>query len=584
MLVFAVSNDMPIRWAYWKRILAGAIFGLYIAHLLYFLNPQVDITLGRLAAVTIAYGVVCGALFGTLLWLLRMARVRIFGGSAPGTAYRPHGFGFVVLAAFVAAAIYWMHLAAFRIYLPINAVRLLSKATNLITVTAFALLLLWFAERNADRRTSRILFLTGVVLIAISSFFLYQRRDRYRAGTPQGVIANIGTIAGRRPVILVTIRNLPYDWILTLTGEGSLPFFERARSHGYLTRLEPFPTLSAKALWASVATGKLPFRHGVTGRFAYRSPINGSNPAERFLIIPSGIGFQAWGLIPPVRRMSTTLPSGDALPVWSVFERLGIRAAVFAWPWSEPAGAARLVTDRYFERGAQKSDEVIPPSYVAEVAGLAQAPPAALVQRFNGTGEARPRILDGLATDLTSVELLRRSAADPQFGLTVGTLGGLEQAQRAIHIFTNDLPPRSTLKGEVLRAYVEQLDRSLGALATEFPGALLMVVAPSGPVPPRVASTPWAVISELVEPEDPSADDGFVLIEGEGTVHAEKTRAAAAVDVVPTLLYAAGLPVARDMDGSVLSDAFSDEMLRRNPLSVVQTYEAKQLIVRRAPR
>ena len=35
-----------IRWAYLKRVLAGAIFGLYIANLLYFLNPQVDITLG----------------------------------------------------------------------------------------------------------------------------------------------------------------------------------------------------------------------------------------------------------------------------------------------------------------------------------------------------------------------------------------------------------------------------------------------------------------------------------------------------------------------------------------------------------
>ena len=38
------SRDMPIRWAYLKRVLAGAIFGLYITNLLYFLNPQIDIT------------------------------------------------------------------------------------------------------------------------------------------------------------------------------------------------------------------------------------------------------------------------------------------------------------------------------------------------------------------------------------------------------------------------------------------------------------------------------------------------------------------------------------------------------------
>ncbi|HEX9493919.1 MAG TPA: hypothetical protein VGA33_11700, partial [Thermoanaerobaculia bacterium] len=156
---------MKIRWAYLKRVLAGAIFGLYIAHLLYFLNPQVDITPGRLATVTIIYGLICGILFGTALWLLRLLRVKIFGKPESDGAYRAHGFGYVVLAAFIAAALYWMHLYVFRIgYLPIGAVRVLSKATNLITITAFALLLLWVIERNADRRQSRIIFITGVVL------------------------------------------------------------------------------------------------------------------------------------------------------------------------------------------------------------------------------------------------------------------------------------------------------------------------------------------------------------------------------------------------------------------------------------
>jgi CPA1 family monovalent cation:H+ antiporter len=70
---------VPIRWAYLKRVLAGAIFGLYMVHLLYFLNPQVDITPGRLATVTIIYGLTCGILFGTVLWLLRVLRVRADG-------------------------------------------------------------------------------------------------------------------------------------------------------------------------------------------------------------------------------------------------------------------------------------------------------------------------------------------------------------------------------------------------------------------------------------------------------------------------------------------------------------------------
>lgn len=567
---------MPIRWAYLKRVLAGAIFGLYIANLLYFLNPQIDITPGRLATVTIVYGLICGLLFGTALWLLRALRVRLFRKPETDGAFRPHGFGFVVLAAFLAAAIYWMHLEVFRIYLPVGAIRVLSKATNLITGTAFALLLIWFFERNAKRRTSRLLFLAGVVLIAVSSVFLYQRRDSYRTERAV-VVAEIGTVAGQRPVIVVAIRNLPYDWILTLAGEGSLPFFDQARTHGYLTRLEPFPTISPKSLWASVATGKLPFRHGVTGRLGYATPLNRAR--ERFLILPAGVGFKAWGLIPPVKRISTPLPAGLSLPLWTLFERAGLHATVIGWPWSEPAGATRVVTDRYFEDASRNARNILPPRFAAEIARLQTAPLDAETQRFNGTGNARPRIVSGLAADLTSMAVLRASA--PAFPIAICTLGGFEQAQRAIHIFSDDLPPRSTVKGLVLRAYAEQLDRMLSDLARDYPNHMVVVVSPSGPVPPQLPATPYALLRDFINPEDPSSDDGFVLVHGAGIVHSDKPRAALAVDVVPTVLYIAGLPVGRDMDGSVLSEAFSEEWLRKNPLSLVQTYEAQQLVVRR---
>jgi len=541
-----------IRWAYLKRVLAGAIFGLYMAHLLYFLNPQVDITPGRLATVTLIYGVICGVLFGTALWLLRVLRVKIFGKSDGDGAYRAHGFGYVVLAAFIAAALYWMHLYVVRIgLLPIGAVRVLAKATNLITSTAFALLLLWFVERNADRRQSRIIFIVGVALIAVSAFFLYQRRDNYRTEKQSVVVADVGTVAGQRPVIVVAVRNLPYDWILTLTGEGSLPFFDQARKNAYFTRLEPFPSLNPSALWASIATGKLPFRHGVTGRFAYRTPLNGRDPAERFLILPSGVGFGVWGLIPPVERISAQLPAGDALPLWDVFNRLGLNAAVIDWP----AAAA-------------------PPSFPAVT------PSVAVVQRFNGSGRAKERIIKGLAGDLTTTARIRAFAGDRRYALVIGALNGFEEAQRGIHIFTNDLPPRSTMKGEVLRAYAEQIDAMIGSIAHQFPDHLLVVVSPSGPVPQPLPATPYALLRDWISAEDPGADDGFALIAG--AAHPEKPSPASPDDIVPTVLYAAGLPVGRDMDGRVLTDAFTDEQLRSNPLSLVQTYEAKQLLVRRA--
>src|SRR4029078_6513579 len=101
------------------------------------------------------------------------------------------------------------------------------------------------------------------------------------------------------------------------------------------------------ALWASLATGKLPYRHGVTGRFSYRTPLNGADPAERFLLLPSGVGVRAWGLMPPVKRISAQLPAGDAMPLWSMFERVSFGAAVINWPSATVGGATHVLTRKH---------------------------------------------------------------------------------------------------------------------------------------------------------------------------------------------------------------------------------------------
>ena len=64
--------------------------------------------------------------------------------------------------------------------------------------------------------------------------------------------------------------------------------------------------------------------------------------------------------------------------------------------------------------------------------------------------------------------------------------------------------------------------------------------------------------------EDPGADDGFVLVAGPGAAHKENPPSAFVVDVVPTVLFAAGLPVGRDMDGRVLAELFTEPPVIRH--------------------
>ena len=60
---------------------------------------------------------------------------------------------------------------------------------------------------------------------------------------------------------------------------------------------------------------------------------------------------------------------------------------------------------------------------------------------------------------------------------------------------------------------------------------------------------------------------------GEG-VQPGSIRPAELVDMVPTLLYGLGFPIARDLDGAVLTTAFGTAFLARRPLTFLPSYEA----------
>jgi hypothetical protein len=174
------------------------------------------------------------------------------------------------------------------------------------------------------------------------------------------------------------------------------------------------------------------------------------------------------------------------------------------------------------------------------------------------------------------------ASVDGNRALTVVALEGFEKAQRALHIFANELPPRASAKGEAVRAYAQQLDRLIASIVAEHPDHVIVICSPSAVTPPALPSNAYALSMKAISRDDPGADDGFVLITGPGTAHRENPRAARVVDVVPTVLFAAGLPLGRDMDGQILSDAFDEETLRASTLSAIQTYEAERVVVRRA--
>ena len=70
------------------------------------------------------------------------------------------------------------------------------------------------------------------------------------------------------------------------------------------------------------------------------------------------------------------------------------------------------------------------------------------------------------------------------------------------------------------------------------------------------------------------APDGVLIVAGEGIRPGPLPAGASVLDVAPTLLYLMGLPVARDMEGRVLTEILEPEFARQRPVTFIPSYES----------
>jgi predicted AlkP superfamily phosphohydrolase/phosphomutase len=67
-------------------------------------------------------------------------------------------------------------------------------------------------------------------------------------------------------------------------------------------------------------------------------------------------------------------------------------------------------------------------------------------------------------------------------------------------------------------------------------------------------------------------NNGFIIAAGPG-IRKQNMQKASVLDVAPTILYVMGFPVAQDMDGTVLKEAFDRNLLLERPIVYVDSYD-----------
>jgi predicted AlkP superfamily phosphohydrolase/phosphomutase len=575
--------------------LASSLFATDVVVLTLFLNPHATLRVDGSALVLCLFLPYWAA--GTLL----LFTVALLGTLALGGARSPRppieGLPwFTTLATIALAAVaglFWANLWSYRHSIPVEFVRGLLLSASAST-GAWLLLLAVACDVLLFPRRSRALSAALVVLAAASSVVLPLAWRPLPAPAPAPVPLATETVQPVRRVVLIGIDGLGPHRLRDGVAAGRLPALGQMVKRGAYGPLATLRPTEGPPIWTTVFTGRLPRDHGIKSFATYR--LRGS--ATAFEALPKGalVGLlERTGL---VERLAVNARTRRTRALWNALNAFGIDTGVVRfWGTHPPERVKGFMLSHTFHQpqgGVQHASEVLhPPDLLNEVWARMVEPqvvPAELVSEFVDVSVPgrdwpwRRDLVDrALAPDLTyhRAGSVLRAAYDPPFFATY--FYGLDVVGHAFLRYAEpdrfgDVRPEEVRRyGRVVDRYAALLDEWVGeALQSLKPGDVALVVSGYG-------MEPFSLARRMFTPSPGgaplggthlNAPDGVLLAFGDGVRPGAMVAGASVLDVTPTVLYLMGLPVARDMEGRVLTEMLDEEFTRTHPITYIPSYES----------
>jgi hypothetical protein len=575
---------------------AGAVLAAGLVALLLLLNPGVEF-MGEASALFAALFMpwFLGATAFLVALTLVSAAVRFW--PQPSRPPLPGWPFFTTLMAFVTAtgaALYWLNIVAYRDAIDVDASVALHISAWLLTASAVVLVAIC-VDAVAFPHRERVFAAPLVVLVpamVVCVPLALRPTPRGPGRTPPVATEKLRP---SRHIVIVGLDGLGYRRLSQGIAAGRLPTLSRLIRRGASGALAAVRPCEGPVAWTSLATGLLPRAHGVRSPSTYRLRGGGAD----WPLLPKGTlvsWFERFGL---VTQRPLAGVARDRRTIWNIFNAIGADVGLVRLPGTHPPERVRgFVLSPYFHAlaadPARAAEALYPADLAPEVLARFSAPAdvdRALLDEFISPAAigdqalALRRILaeDALAPDLTYWRAARvlRSAYGPSFfavclrGLDVTGHNFLRYSES--DSFGNVRSEDVRSYGQVLPRYEALVDGWVGEVAATLrPEDLLVVVSAYGMEPVAL----WRRLADdlLGDPSrsgsHATAPAGVLIMVGDGVAPGITLSGARTVDLVPTLLYLAGLPVARDMDGRVLGEAISESFARDRPAAYIPSYES----------
>lgn len=545
-------------------LLLGAVAGTAVADLLIGLNPQLRSGwVGWILSFAVAGALVAGvaaALLGRFLL-----------DPPPRGRWAATAAGLGLFALFVESQrlLYHPFVA--------NATRRVLVAAAIVAGAGAGAFLVAGALRPARRRAALVVAAV-LVLLALAPLTAHPPAGPPELSSPAPVAR-----APRRSLLVVGLDGVSWNLVVQGAADGKLPVLRRLLEDGAAGPLEPLVPWDRDPLWITAATGKKPSRHGVVSSVAYETPLG------IVRIWPRPFGFEAPESLP----FSRTVPlNGDgrlSLAFWEILAARGHEASVLNWP-ATPARKGLLLwaPEEFFgappaARGLPKFAADRAALFRVESTQLEKSVAAALVPKGLGEKDLRvARPLEGAARDLSVVGAALAALPRGEGSSLTLVLSGMAAVARAFGPaveparYWNTGSAEADVRGRALLAYYRFLDDLLGELLQgETSDRTVCVFSPASFGPPATTAALAKFLAGRQPASVPDASPGFFLLSGNGLRKGIRLTSVTIYDLVPTLLALAGEPIARDLDGRVLAEAFDERFAESTSLPIVTTFEPR---------
>ncbi len=383
-----------------------------------------------------------------------------------------------------------------------------------------------------------------------------------------------------RRFLLVGLDGLEWSAVEPLLEQGRLPNLQALMDRGVWCRLRSLePKRKSPVIWTTMATGKLPDKHGISDYFD------------------------------PTTKKILTSNVRSARTFWDILGEQGHTVTVIGWLVSWPAEKVNgyMVTD-YF-RYPPKPNRPLPEKLTYPDELLAEIEPLRVVdksiadtevERFFDlanamSGEEAQRLpvvemfremraiadLEGhieqfkdfFAADLTFMAVARHLIRERLTDICVVYLRGTDSVSHKFwaagwpdEVGVEVAETDERVFGETVERYYEYADEMLGELITEFgDDATIMVCSDHGFEGPRSPNERGGI-------KDHGPLGVFVLA-GAGIRTVGEIEETSVRDIAPTVLELFGLPIGDDMDGVVMMEVFEEDYLKEHPVRRIPTHE-----------